>query len=210
MSRSIDGVVLAFARAAPPAEQKEPDRLGPMVSLRHLLPCRCASRLKFDALLISRSCIVLLALAPLPVLAATDSAAGRAAEAQFRAANPCPTSEKAQGRCTGYVIDRVVPIACGGTEHPDNMRWITLPEAKAKARWERIGCRPGRKLVLPGEHTSVTESFALEGGGPVEATPIGTGATTAAKPEQSARAPAESAQEPEPAASPAEENWPHE
>ena len=41
------------------------------------------------------------------------------------------------------------------------MRWLTLTEAKEKARWDRIGCRPGRKLVLPGESTYSTEAFPL-------------------------------------------------
>jgi hypothetical protein len=40
------------------------------------------------------------------------------------------------------------------------MQWQTLAEAKEKDRWEKIGCRKGRKLVLPGAYTSVTEAFA--------------------------------------------------
>jgi hypothetical protein len=98
----------------------------------------------------------------------------RMAEAQFRAANPCPVTGQAQGPCTGYVIDRVIPLACGGADHPDNMRWLTLPEAKAKAKWERIGCRPGRRLVLPHEMKSATEAFALgDGTGPVQGRSLG-------------------------------------
>ena len=116
------------------------------------------------------------ALAALPLLA---SAAGAprisTAEAQFRAANPCPAGA-VQGACKGYVVDRVIPRLCGGAEDPANMRWVTLAEAKEKARWDRIGCRPGRKLVLPGESTYSTEAFPLgEVPQPVErqALPVG-------------------------------------
>ncbi len=109
----------------------------------------------------------------------------RIAEAQFRVANPCPVTGQAQGPCTGYVIDRVIPLACGGADHPDNMRWITLPEAKAKAKWERIGCRPGRRLVLPHEMKSMTEAFALgDGSEQVQGRSLGVGETATAAPAQ--------------------------
>jgi hypothetical protein len=82
------------------------------------------------------------------------------AEIHFRLANPCPVTGETGGACPGYVIDRVIPIACGGAEDPENMQWQTLAEAREKDRWERIGCRAGRKLVLPTESTSFTEAFA--------------------------------------------------
>jgi hypothetical protein len=71
------------------------------------------------------------------------------------------------------VIDRVIPVACGGAEDPENMQWQTLAEAREKDRWERIGCRAGRKLVLPRESTSFTEAFATgEQPEAVEAQPL--------------------------------------
>ena len=116
------------------------------------------------------------ALAALPLFAAAAGAPRiSTAEAQFRAANPCPASA-VQGACKGYVVDRVIPRLCGGAEDPANMRWLTLAEAKEKARWDRIGCRAGRKLVLPGESTYSTEAFPLrEPPQPVErqALPVG-------------------------------------
>jgi hypothetical protein len=137
----------------------------------------------------------------------------RLAEAQFRVANPCPVTGQAQGACTGYVIDRVIPLACGGADHPDNMRWITLPEAKAKAKWEKIGCRPGRRLVLPHEMKSSTEAFALgDGGEQVQGRSLGVGETATARPverpvkqraEPSTAPAAEDTSEPE-------QHWPHE
>ena len=44
------------------------------------------------------------------------------------------------GPCGGYVIDHVVPLACGGADAPSNMQWQTVVEAKVKDRWERQGC----------------------------------------------------------------------
>src|SRR5207244_13397959 len=41
----------------------------------------------------------------------------------------------------GYVIDHIVPLACGGADAPSNMQWQTIEEAKAKDRVERQGCR---------------------------------------------------------------------
>ena len=40
----------------------------------------------------------------------------------------------------GYVIDHIVPLACGGADQPSNMQWQTVADAKAKDRVERKGC----------------------------------------------------------------------
>lgn len=40
----------------------------------------------------------------------------------------------------GYVVDHIVPLACGGADLPSNMQWQTKAEAKAKDKWERKGC----------------------------------------------------------------------
>lgn len=109
------------------------------------------------------------------VTAADDQPRSRMAEAQFRSAYPCPATGQTQGACKGYVIDRIIPLICGGAEDPDNMQWQTIAEAKAKDRWERIGCRPGRKLVLPQAATSTTEAFPLdEPSMPITAIPLPT------------------------------------
>ena len=41
----------------------------------------------------------------------------------------------------GYVINHVVPLACGGADSPSNMQWQTIADGKAKDKWERKGCR---------------------------------------------------------------------
>ena len=79
---------------------------------------------------------------------AADSRSFRA-EVLFRLENPCPATGESRGECKGYVIDRIIPIACGGAEEPSNMQWQTIAQAREKDRWEKIGCRPGRKLHLP-------------------------------------------------------------
>lgn len=64
-----------------------------------------------------------------------------AAKNAFKRLYPCPATGKAGGPCPGYVIDHVVPLACGGRDAPDNMQWQTVTDAKAKDRWERKSCQ---------------------------------------------------------------------
>ena len=59
---------------------------------------------------------------------------------QFKLQNLCPTSGRHKGRCDGYVIGHVIPLACGGLDSPKNMQWQTMQEARAKDRWESVGC----------------------------------------------------------------------
>lgn len=40
----------------------------------------------------------------------------------------------------GYVVDHVVPLACGGADAPSNMQWQSAADAKAKDKIERKGC----------------------------------------------------------------------
>ncbi len=40
----------------------------------------------------------------------------------------------------GYVVDHIVPLACGGADAPTNMQWQTIAAAKAKDKTERQGC----------------------------------------------------------------------
>ena len=63
------------------------------------------------------------------------------AKAQFQHSHPCPATGQANGKCSGYVIDHIRPLACGGADAPANMQWQTRAEAKAKDRRERRRCR---------------------------------------------------------------------
>jgi hypothetical protein len=40
----------------------------------------------------------------------------------------------------GYIIDHVIPLACGGPDEPSNMQWQTIEEAKRKDAIERKTC----------------------------------------------------------------------
>jgi hypothetical protein len=80
---------------------------------------------------------VLAALLGLLVSTANDATTrSSSAKAAFKRANPCPATGKAFGLCGGYVIDHIVPLACGGADTPGNMQWQTISAAKAKDRWE--------------------------------------------------------------------------
>lgn len=54
----------------------------------------------------------------------------------FKRTNPCPATGKSTGRCSGYVIDHVVPLKRGGADSAANMQWQTKAAAKEKDRWE--------------------------------------------------------------------------
>jgi hypothetical protein len=59
----------------------------------------------------------------------------------FQREQPCPATGQRRGSCPGYVIDHVMPLACGGPDHRSNMQWQTKAEAWAKDRWERRECK---------------------------------------------------------------------
>jgi 5-methylcytosine-specific restriction endonuclease McrA len=56
----------------------------------------------------------------------------------FVRANPCPSTGKTNGSCPGYHVDHVVPLACGGSDHPSNMQWLP---AEANLKKGSLGCR---------------------------------------------------------------------
>jgi hypothetical protein len=45
--------------------------------------------------------------------------------------------EESGSSCSGYVIDHVKRLECGGADDPSNMQWQTVAEGKAKDRTER-------------------------------------------------------------------------
>lgn len=76
-----------------------------------------------------------------PDVPARDSGARRA----FQKANPCPANGKVVGSCPGWIIDHVKPICAGGLDHPSNMAWQRVEEAKIKDRQERAECHRLRR-----------------------------------------------------------------
>lgn len=84
-----------------------------------------------------------LALACTPTLARTPRS--HSAKAAFQREHPCPSTGSHRGACKGWVVDHRIALCVGGSDIPENMRWMTTAAAKAKDRWE---CRPGWKEKL--------------------------------------------------------------
>jgi len=84
---------------------------------------------------LATACLVALSLTtwPHPTEAATRS---QSAKYQFKKHFPCPATGKSKGPCPGWIIDHIVPLKRGGADHPINMQWQTVEDAKRKDRWE--------------------------------------------------------------------------
>lgn len=109
--------------------------------------------------------LLLLALLAFPVIAAaaTDAricgtgpertATGeiRRSKAVLRAyqkIHPCPSTGRTTGKCPGWSLDHVIPLACGGCDSIENLQWLknsikSCAGTWCKDRWERaINCVP--------------------------------------------------------------------
>lgn len=84
---------------------------------------------------------MLMGLCLLAVQADAATLRSSSAKAEFKRTHPCPANGARSGPCGGYVIDHVVPLACGGADKPSNMAWQSQKEAKEKDKWERKGCK---------------------------------------------------------------------
>jgi hypothetical protein len=71
----------------------------------------------------------------------------RVARAEFHRAHPCPSTGATRGACPGHVVDHVTPLCAGGPDHPANMQWQTVADAKTKDRGERRLCK--RTFAVP-------------------------------------------------------------
>lgn len=82
-------------------------------------------------------------LAPLLLTLTTPAHAERSSAERlaFVSSHPCPATGQRHGRCPGYIVDHIVPLACGGADAPENMQWQTRADALAKDRWERNACK---------------------------------------------------------------------
>lgn len=85
-------------------------------------------------------------LAPQPAAAARYRSASAIAE--FKRQQPCPSNGMPRGPCPGYIIDHVQPLCADGADHPRNMQWQTVVDAKEKDRDEWRTCRLLRKSGL--------------------------------------------------------------
>jgi hypothetical protein len=62
------------------------------------------------------------------------------AKKTFQSLKPCPATHSTGGKCPGYVVDHITPLACGGADDASNMQWQTVADGKAKDKWERKQC----------------------------------------------------------------------
>lgn len=60
----------------------------------------------------------------------------------FRSLYPCPSTGQTRGRCPGWNIDHVIPLAVGGCDAVSNLQWLPTAIKRCagdacKDRWER-------------------------------------------------------------------------
>ena len=67
----------------------------------------------------------------------TPSSRSWSARSAFASQSPCPVTGRATGRCPGYEVDHIVPLACGGADASSNMQWLTR---EANRRKGDMGC----------------------------------------------------------------------
>ena len=74
----------------------------------------------------------------------------------FMLAHPCPATGLREGRCDGWQVDHVIPLACGGCDTVSNMQWLPLSlkitPVVGKDRFERKiygGYVPTSSCTLP-------------------------------------------------------------
>jgi hypothetical protein len=85
--------------------------------------------------------LIAYAVALIPLAASAGQPRSLKVKHEFQRLRPCPSTGQPTGRCSGYVKDHIIPLACGGPDAPSNMQWQTTAAAKAKDKWERRGCR---------------------------------------------------------------------
>lgn len=82
---------------------------------------------------------------PAPPDNAPRTARSASARADFVRASPCPSTGERRGACPGWVVDHVVPLCAGGADHPRNMQWQTVADARKKDIEERKRCAALRR-----------------------------------------------------------------
>lgn len=55
----------------------------------------------------------------------------------FKRAHPCPANGVRVGPCPGWVMDHVIPLACGGGDAVINLQWLPVAMWREKSKWER-------------------------------------------------------------------------
>ena len=85
--------------------------------------------------------IILIAACSLSMGAIAHTPRSGRAKAEFQKLHPCPSTGLTSGACPGWIKDHRIALACGGLDKESNLQWQTIADAKAKDKWERIGCK---------------------------------------------------------------------
>ena len=72
-----------------------------------------------------------------------------AVKAEFRRANPCPSTGRTTGACPGWQVDHRQALVCGGRDDVSNLQWLGVTEHKAKTRVEVKLCRSHERVARP-------------------------------------------------------------
>jgi hypothetical protein len=122
-TRAAPGTATKRAAAPKPAQAGAPRRttLTPRASARAKAPTRSTT-------------------APARTSTVARSSDGRIARSAQAKSSFMRQTGFPKGR-PGYVVDHIIPLACGGPDVPSNMQWQTVAAGKAKDKTERKGCR---------------------------------------------------------------------
>jgi len=91
-----------------------------------------------------RALLIALSLAVAAAPPADALPRSKAARAAFMRSHPCPANGHTRGSCSGWQIDHVTPLKCGGADDASNMQWLTIADHKAKTKAEAKDCRHRR------------------------------------------------------------------
>ena len=56
---------------------------------------------------------------------------------EYKKIHPCPSTKITFGSCSGWIMDHVIPLACGGCDSVSNIQWLPTEMWKQKSLWER-------------------------------------------------------------------------
>lgn len=51
---------------------------------------------------------------------------------EFKRENPFPSTGKSHSKCSGWIVDHIVPLWAGDADHSANMQWQTVADSRVK------------------------------------------------------------------------------
>jgi hypothetical protein len=87
----------------------------------------------------SRRIMLCVALAAMASASAADRS--RTLRAEFQRLQPCPSTGAPRGPRSGYQVDHIEALVCGGQDELRNLQWLATGPHKEKTRVEVKLCR---------------------------------------------------------------------